>query len=1247
MAQRRVPVERMRTTTSLQAVASPVETYVRPAEIQTNNELANFVNAITPAMKTLADVKRQEQLKLQREAEQGIASARALDATLGLRKIERELNQDYVDNQDFYLTATDEEVAERRQELSNPLLEKARASGDDLLFTALQGDLEVSNLKFFTETLDPARQLTTQNEVLSQLGTEVFAIGSSVDRNNPEAMATAVKQIDDLVNATQKATGLPYSQINSHIYTQFYLPSSTSEGRNGLYAWLESKKIPTTGENLPQLGTLNSRLAAYDKAIADQNAIGQYESILAQNVKTYISNERTNYKDLQIEETVTLADGSTKKISKSDIEDAMWMNFLNEWDSYSQQLQSLPPSARDGIQKVSVNEAYRTFADAGLVPPPMRNSLQSGANILTSPTNLTNPADAERASKALAAYIQAEAYGITIPDTVLSKEQKDRFMVAEVLLNEVGKDETTSLIAASNADLSLLNVRINEADAVKILNTDIFSEDLGDVSNIQQMRMRVKELAGVLLSTDQMTVQQAIDKAVKIVEQDTKIISTTNGNRIGIELKNTGITRRGGEEVNIEQNLLLASELPEIKKMMQYYGGTGLSVSNSSNDNLLTLSIVDTDGSTTQTLGYVSIDDFSSKDRLVELILAGKQNLIDAGDYDPEAPTNITVSVPLAALSMGQQLEQMLPEAVDTLRNQFPDGSAMDLMLKAVQNGENVVFDPPIADIPQDMMVETITPLTGVNGQETPFFLYAGRLANGDVAYYKSIMTPDTYQQKYEGKTVNVTEPMPSDVGVAEAPAPSMTDIQQGNVTTFSTERERQQRDPYKDIPQEPTTMQDVLDLTDKAISDNEQSQAIVDLVDSVVNETPSEIPSEAPEGKQIESFDMIEGETTGDKVINLLKEHEGFSATPYTDGNAQSVGYGFYLPSLTSDEKALIKDVNNVTKEEAEAVLKLKVSKIQDFLTEQLPMFDTLNGEQQSSIISMAYQLGSENIVKKFPTFFSNLKKATETAQGTAERMQYLTTAANNMLYNYNKDGEVVSETLWNKQTPNRAKAMADNLLKEDFGYAPTAFESEGERLARERYPAADNIEDIEVIKKRVEEQGATDPLTILPSNIRQFVSNIVTGDSTVSEKDLDVSDLDLLRTIVSTKLANNDMTLKYEDYGEQGGTVLSKGGLDTLQLSFESPAFRMATLLGQASIEVEDGKVYIVDTYDFNVGAKGQKFAKDVAEGNVANVLGTLGDPNTPMLERIRIAAYVLQPSEAKEKGVRIYLGTTEELS
>ena len=1179
MAQRRVPVERLRSTTRLQTVAAPVETYVRPAELpEQESELGAFVRAIAPAAETVAKLEREKQLKQKREAEAGIAAARTLDARLGLGKIQRELNQDYVDNQFFYLTASDEEITERRQELSSPLLEKAQASGDDLLVTALQGDLEVANLKFFGETLDPARSAQNEAKILSDLGTEIYSISAATNPNDAEAMAAATQQIDALVLATHNATGLPKNVLNTHIYNNFYLPDAASQGRNATHAWLESRNIPTTGENLPNLGKLNSRLAAYDKAIAEQNAVGQYQDILQQNVSAYISQEGVNKDVLQIGETVTLADGSTKKISEDDVEDALWLNYLNEWDSYSQTLQNLPPPARANVEKVNFNEAYGIFAKAGLMPPPMRNDLVSGASTLTSPENLTDKENIERAGKALAAYIQAEAYGITIPDKVLSKEQKQRFMVADVLRNQVGLNETSSLIAASNANLSLLNVNMNEKTAMAILDTATFSEDLSDVKNIQDMRSRVKEVAGVLLSTERMSIEDAVKQAVAVVEKDTKIISGSNGTIIGIELLNTGITRNGGEETRIEENLLIASEYPKIKMMMQYYGGAGLVVTNSNNDNLLALSIVDADGATRQTLGYVELADFSSKERLIELMLGKRKDLIEKGDYDPEAPTELTVGVPKAAISMGSQIQEMFPEALETIRNQFPDGSVMDLMLRDIQDGNTVVFEPPIMDIPEDMRVETITPLTDINGKETPFFLYAGRMPDGEPMFIKSLQSPD----KYTGTDASVTEPMPSDIGVPEAPAPTFSDIQ--NVTTsFSTERERQQRDSYKNLPEASDT---------KGASIGDIVSALNPIGSANASETPSEIPSEAPEGKDIESFDMIEGTTTEDKVLNLLKEHEGFSSTPYADGKAQSVGYGFYLPSLTPDEKALIKDINNVTQEEAEAVLKVKVGKIQDFLADQLPMFDTLNGEQQSSIISMAYQLGSENIVKKFPTFFVNLKKATEAKIGSSERLEFLKTAAGNMLYNYNKQGEVVSETLWNQQTPNRATAMANGLLMEN----PM---SDGISRVAEY-----NQKQYDAILQKAKNFAETNPegmLGMLDKAVAETASEIIPSHFKAFAQDIFKIDLDTARTedffrgeekaamkdivLASIKRTGNATSgsVSYDDYETGFADVTWARNIDPLSLGNAQGAVKKT--LGQFNWRInEDGDLIITDRYNFN---------------------------------------------------------------
>ena len=1208
MAQRRVPVERMRSSTALQTVAAPVETYVRPAEPQTQESaLGAFVRAIAPSIETLADVERQKQLKLQREAEKGIASARALDARLGLGQAERQLNEDYNNNTEFYLNATEEEIVQRRQEITAPIIQKVQDSGDDLLVTALQGDLEVSNLKFFGETLDPAKQEQNRNKILSDLGTEIFAISSSVDRSNPEAMATAVQQIDDLVNIAQKATGLPYPAINTSIYNNFYLPSASSEGRSALYAWLDSKNIPTTGANLPQLGTLKSRLKAYDDAVADQNAVGQYQAILQQNVSTYIANQGANYDDFQIGEQVTLANGTTKKIQKSDVEDALWLNYLTQWDSYQQSLQQLPPSARSGIEKVSLNEAYNTFAKAGMMPPPMRNNLLSGASTLTSAENLTDPVVAERAVTALTAYIQADKYGISIPDNVLNSEQKQRFMVADVLLNDVGLDQKTSLISAANADLSLLNVRINEASALKLLNTAKFSEDLSDVSNIQGMRVRVKNIAGVLLSTDQMTVEEAVNKAISIVEKDTKIISGSNGTRVGIELLNTGITRQGGEEEKIEENLLIASEYRSVKQMMGYFGGTGLSVSNSTNDNLLTLSIVDSDGGVTQTLGYVKLEDFATKDRFINLLLGIEQDLIESGTYDPEAPATLTVDVPAPVLSMGTQLQSLSPELMQIVKSKFPDGSAMSEMLGAMQKGETVVFEPPIGSIPDEMRVETITPLTNINNEETPFFLYAGTMPNGEPMFIKSLMTPEKFQDMYEGVEIQVTEPIPSDVGTPEPPAPTFNDIQQGNVTTFQD----QTRPPPRPA-----------------------QNSVID--------TNQITPSDATSGKPIESITSMQGDTTEEKAVNLLIEHEGFNSTPYPDGNDRSVGYGFYLPALEPDEKALIKDINNVTREEANAVLKLKVNKIQNFLRSELPEFEKMSGETQSSVISMAYQLGAENIKTKFSTFFKNLKLATEATQGSFEQAAYLKKAADNMLYNFDEEGNIKSKTLWHQQTPNRANAMAQGLIMQNQQaeglQAVADVANEGFDALRERALAAQKNKSIEQVPmseqtnqigKSVEDVAAVDNarfeeirqnaldyaernpdsvIDMLDKVIADEVNEIIPSHFKAFVQDIFKVDLDTARTedffrdveksamkdvvLASIKRTGNATsgTVTYGDYDKGLSDVTWGANTDPLSLTDAQGAVKKT--LGQFSWRInENGDLIITDQYNFNDAQKYRK--------------------------------------------------------
>jgi len=165
-----------------------------------------------------------------------------------------------------------------------------------------------------------------------------------------------------------------------------------------------------------------------------------------------------------------------------------------------------------------------------------------------------------------------------------------------------------------------------------------------------------------------------------------------------------------------------------------------------------------------------------------------------------------------------------------------------------------------------------------------------------------------------------------------------------------------------------------------------------------------------------------------GEAAASTLIDEEGFSATPYDDMGKQSVGYGFQLESLEADEKALIEDINNVQPEEADAVLNLKVDKLSNWWNETVEGFSNLPESAQVSAISMAYQLGKENVAREWPKFMASVKEAAQYAEGSAEQVAALAKAKFNMLYNVAEDGAVTA-TKWATQTTDRAMRMAEGM--------------------------------------------------------------------------------------------------------------------------------------------------------------------------------------------------------------------------
>jgi GH24 family phage-related lysozyme (muramidase) len=164
------------------------------------------------------------------------------------------------------------------------------------------------------------------------------------------------------------------------------------------------------------------------------------------------------------------------------------------------------------------------------------------------------------------------------------------------------------------------------------------------------------------------------------------------------------------------------------------------------------------------------------------------------------------------------------------------------------------------------------------------------------------------------------------------------------------------------------------------------------------------------------------------------ILDEEGFEATPYTDDlrdgeGKKSVGHGLQIASLEPDERALIKDINNVTEEESKAVVNLKVNKISKWWDETVEGFSNLPDSSQVAAINMAFQLGKENVKNEWPKFMASIEEAATHAEGSVEQGVALAKAQFNMLYNQAENG-VISATKWATQTTNRAVRMGEMMV-------------------------------------------------------------------------------------------------------------------------------------------------------------------------------------------------------------------------
>ena len=130
--------------------------------------------------------------------------------------------------------------------------------------------------------------------------------------------------------------------------------------------------------------------------------------------------------------------------------------------------------------------------------------------------------------------------------------------------------------------------------------------------------------------------------------------------------------------------------------------------------------------------------------------------------------------------------------------------------------------------------------------------------------------------------------------------------------------------------------------------------------------------------------------------LIESIKKSEGFRSKPYRcTENVLTIGYGFAIKDLELDEEV------------CDLILDKKLDKLIDATNKKFPFLRELPQDKCEVIFEMVYQLGLTGVSK-----FKKMLKALERKD-------------------YDKASAEMLDSLWAKQTPNRAIKLSNQMKK------------------------------------------------------------------------------------------------------------------------------------------------------------------------------------------------------------------------
>jgi hypothetical protein len=1116
MAKQRVQVQELDAgSLVVRPTASPVDTYVRPASEQpTLTPLSQFVNAISPAVEAKANEMKTEKLKLERKEEAYKLRMQDAQAKAKMGEITLDIDQQYnFDSESFHEKYPNAQLAiEAYNKPIETYLEKLRQDPtvDQSIIQDMEYYAEVSKIAFAT-TYNTNQLKINRTKVDNNFINQVSKVNQATNKT-PEQQVEMIQTLaDQMANGFLLPTGKPdYKRFNT-LLVDFLHDTKSVNADSPLYEAV-SNMVTKDGN---YLNILNSAVYA-DKGAAIEQARA---TLIKASTKLQVKQAEEQLTQQKAETAITQGDAG--------------ILALGVEVTHTVEINGETKEIKLNLTKANITQAL--YMEAAVELANLERDLANSNKSDVEKNEVINAVKSKH-------YKLYEDLGIMSPD------------VREVVTNFSGL--TTSDVNVSQED---------EAGN-KSYPALIEAEQLYKMMENIEAYSGTASLSNLGFSNEQIEFYSALNSGMEANYTFRDSLNTARKIRENPELlKNISISTEDlGSMVDTGlfdlTNLDEVVNLNDLKPLIEKRAAILMA-----GNNLL-----------------------SEEDAIIK---ASKQI---AADYVPfkmangqftAIPSESLSTTELAFEQLEEQLNKMqedgnFKQMIESVYNLSPTilsevsealraNNPVTRVLSAIQLGAGEQVSPntftimPRPTILNKNMVDLYVVELGSDGKINP---------SGNI--YKTPISVDLLALPEDIKSTMIGN-MSKEIEELNENLPSLAEDPRMFIEPNEVEKQLGAR-PVGEV------LSEVGDAIGGTVSEavGAVGEAIGSAIESI-SQSPDGKPlsSEEIDNKIKETFEDLQGSVETPSLIkstaaSTIIEDEGFSTTPYDDMGKQSVGHGLQIESLEPDERALIKDINNVQPEESQAVVALKVDKISNYFSDVVEGFQNLPETAQSAMVQMGYQLGQYNVTSEWTEFMKSIKEAATYTKGSIEQATALAEAKFHMLYNEAKDG-TTRLTKWATQTKDRAFKVASELGSD----LQTALSLPKPKPTK---PVAKTVKHGDSIKN------------MIPSHMRMFIQDIldINLDTTRTNDFLSKDEFTALQEVTRRAMNRQGGTKGDIDYDLDYTKGQSDVSFLSNSLSIGDPEGAIKKTLGDFTWSVNDkGEVIITDQYNFNDALKLRK--------------------------------------------------------